>query len=65
MAAKQYKTRPPAYKAKVVVEPYQPDFMVENDMDYTNPYPCGVCGREFSSRYLLRTHKHPNRSTRL
>ena len=48
----------------MTVEPYQPDFMVENDLDYTNPYPCGVCGRSFTSRYMLRTHSH-KRSTSL
>lgn len=61
MAAKKYQTRPPAYKAKVTVEPYQPDFLVENDFDYVNPYPCGVCGREFRSRHELRTHPHGKR----
>lgn len=43
--------------------PYLPDFLVEPDLDYTTPYPCGVCKREFRSRHLLATHKHNDRST--
>lgn len=38
--------------------PYQPDFVVESDLDYTTPYPCGVCGRSFTSRTALATHPH-------
>lgn len=38
--------------------PYMPVFEQENDLDFTNPYPCGVCGRDFKSRHLLATHSH-------
>ncbi len=42
--------------------PYLPDFLVENDLDYTSPYPCGVCGQEIRSRSLLATHAHPKKA---
>jgi len=46
------------YKSTVRQAPYPPDFEVENDLDYTSPYPCGVCGRSFTSRRALATHPH-------
>lgn len=55
--------RKPKYKPQIRREPYQPDFLVENDLDYTSPYPCGVCGRTFNSRSSLATHKHPRKGT--
>lgn len=55
--ARKYDTIP-KYRPKVSQEPYQADFMIENDFDYINSYPCGVCRREFNSRYELATHKH-------
>lgn len=61
MAARQYNTVP-KYRPKIQPEPYQPEFVIENDMDYTTPYPCGVCGREFRSRHELATHPHKKRS---
>lgn len=54
----------PAYKPKKSQEAYQPDFFIEKDMDYTTPYPCGVCKRTFTSRYELATHAHPRRTVR-
>lgn len=48
----------PKYKPQVRQAPYQPDWTVENDLDYTTPYPCGVCGRSFTSRHALATHPH-------
>lgn len=50
------------YRPKKVARPYQVDFFAEKDMDYTNPYPCGVCGDTFVSRHALATHKHPKRT---
>lgn len=35
-----------------------PDFFAQNDLDYTSPYPCQVCGEHFRSRHLLATHPH-------
>lgn len=52
----------PAYKPKKSQETYQVDFFVEKDMDYTTPYPCGVCRREFNSRYELANHPHGPRA---
>lgn len=46
------------YRPKKTAEPYQVDFSLERDMDYTSPYPCCVCGRSFTSRYELATHPH-------
>lgn len=46
------------YQPKKSQEPYRPDFLIENDLDYTTPYPCGVCGRSFTSRYALAHHPH-------
>jgi hypothetical protein len=40
---------------------YLPDFTVEPDLDYTTPYPCGVCGGKFNSRSTLATHSHAKR----
>lgn len=48
----------PEYKPQVRKAPYLPDFNVEPDLDYTTPYPCGVCRRSFTSRHSLATHKH-------
>lgn len=53
----------PQYKPQVRQAPYPPDFGVENDLDYTSPYPCGVCGRNFTSRTALATHPHRERRT--
>lgn len=50
------------YKPQVRQAPYQPDWTVENDLDYTTPYPCGVCGRSFTSRTALATHPHEKRN---
>lgn len=52
----------PKYRPQVRQSPYRPDFMIENDLDYTTPYPCGVCRRTFTSRHELATHKHPKGS---
>lgn len=46
------------------VTPYPPVFEQESDLDFTNPYPCGVCGRAFKSRDALRTHPHPKAARR-
>lgn len=51
------------YRPKKTQEVYQPDFFIEKDMDYTSPYPCGVCKRHFTSRYELANHPHPRRAT--
>lgn len=53
----------PKYKPQTRQAPYQPDWNIENDLDYTTPYPCGVCKRSFTSRHALATHKHPKRSS--
>lgn len=45
-------------------EPYLPDFLIENDLDYTRPYPCGVCKKSFTSRHSLATHSHRKANTR-
>lgn len=50
------------YRPKQSQEAYVPDFTLEPDLDYTAPYPCGVCRVEFRSRYALGTHKHKKRS---
>lgn len=54
----------PKYQPQVRQSPYPPNFMIEDDLDYITPYPCGVCKRSFTSRHALATHKHPARSTR-
>lgn len=46
------------YTPKKSQEPYPPDFFIETDLDWTSPYPCGVCKRHFTSRALLATHRH-------
>lgn len=46
------------YQPKRSAESYQVDFFIEKDMDFTSPYPCGVCRRSFSSRYELAHHSH-------
>lgn len=43
---------------------YLPDFVVESDLDYTTPYPCGVCGKKFNSRSQLATHAHQKESAK-
>ena len=50
------------YKPKVQQAASRPQFAVENDFDYTTPYPCGVCGRDFTSRTELATHPHGRRA---
>lgn len=52
----------PAYRPAVRRETYPVDFTAEHDLDYTNPYPCGVCGRAFNSRHALATHRHSKES---
>lgn len=37
---------------------YPPDFLSEPDLDFTTPYPCGVCRKYFRSRHTLATHPH-------
>lgn len=51
----------PQYRPQQRQSPSVVDWNVENDMDYTTPYPCGVCRRTFTSRYELATHKHPRK----
>lgn len=53
--------RPSTHKGTVRAEAYRPEFAVENDFDYTSPYPCGVCGETFRSRHQLATHPHDKR----
>ena len=38
-----------------------PEFVIQDDLDYTTPYPCHVCHQEFRSRRELATHPHPKR----
>jgi hypothetical protein len=52
----------PEYRPATQPSIHRPDFTVENDFDFTSPYPCGVCKQEFNSRSLLATHAHPKRS---
>lgn len=51
------------YRPVVRLEPHYSDFTAESDLDYTNPYPCGVCGKSFKSRNALVTHGHSKRSS--
>lgn len=53
----------PKYKPTVRQEPYLPNFQVEDDLDYTTPYPCGVCRKTFTSRHSLATHKHSKKGS--
>lgn len=46
------------YKPKKTQRSYQADWKQESDLDYTAPYPCGVCGKSFTSRYSLAHHPH-------
>lgn len=46
------------YRPKATIHPYPPDWSAENDLDHTSPYPCGVCGNTFHSRWLLANHPH-------
>lgn len=32
-----------------------------DDVDWIAPYPCAVCGVEFSSRRTLARHPHPKK----
>ncbi len=54
----------PKYRPKAVVKPYRPDFTAETDFDYIHPYPCGVCRKEFNSRYALANHRHDKKENR-
>lgn len=49
----------PHYEPKKSNSPRPVEWLNENDLDYTTPYPCGVCKRTFTSRTSLATHKHP------
>ena len=48
------------YRPAVHQDATVPDFYIENDLDYTSPYPCQVCHKQFRSRYELANHPHPN-----
>jgi len=56
------KLNEPKYRSTAEVTPHPVDWNSENDLDYTTPYPCGVCGRHFTSRYSLATHKHQRKA---
>lgn len=46
------------YRSAKETTPHPTDWNSETDLDYTTPYPCGVCGRTFTSRYSLAHHPH-------
>ena len=46
------------YEPKKSSAAYPPEWAQENDLDWTSPYPCGVCGQSFTSRTILATHSH-------
>lgn len=50
------------YRPQRQQTPSPPTFSPDLDLDYTTPYPCGVCKRTFTSRYELANHPHPKRS---
>lgn len=49
------------YRPKKSLRAYLPDFDLDSDLDWTSPYPCGVCGRAFQSRWELAHHPHPKK----
>lgn len=49
------------YRPKASGQAYPPEFTIENDLDYTSSYPCGVCGVDFRSRFELANHPHPKK----
>jgi len=51
------------YQPERQKSPAPVDWNCQNDLDYTNPYPCGVCGRSFTSRYALAHHLHRKKAS--